>query len=62
MYVIFSPLFHPENHSKIKNFIVREHCYLKSPKLGEIGASLILKFGEIGALQNSENLLKIWRD
>ena len=30
--------------------------------LGEIGASLILKFGEIGALQNSGNLLKIRRD
>ena len=42
------------------------HFYLskrqKSPKFGEIGASLIFKFGEIGALPNSGNLLKIWRD
>ena len=35
---------------------------IKVQNFGEIGASLILKFGEIGTLQNSGNLLKIWRD
>ena len=34
----------------------------KIPKFGRIGASFILKFGEIRALQNSGNLLEIRRD
>ena len=35
---------------------------INSPKFGQIGASFILIFGEIGALQNSGSLLKIRGD
>ena len=62
MYMDFSQIFHLENYSKIYIFNIGEHFYHKNPKFGEIEASLILKFGEIGALQNSRNLLKIRRD
>ena len=58
----FTQIFHLQNYSKICIFNIGEHFLHKSPKFGEIGASLILKFGEMGALQNSGNLLKIWRD
>ena len=45
------------------NFLIKVSTFdIKSPKFGGIEASLLFKFGEIGALQNSGNLLKIRRD
>ena len=57
----FLPLFNLENYFKTL-FYISEHFLYKSQKFEQIAASLILKFEEIGALQNSGNLLKIWRD
>ena len=61
MYLDFSSLFHVKNCVKTLNFNEGKHLRHKSPKFGGIGASLILKFGRIGALQNFGNLLKIRR-
>ena len=62
MLMDFSPIFHLESYSKIYILNVGGHFQHKSLKLGETGAALIFKFGEIAALQNSGNFLKIRRD
>ena len=54
IYIDLSPLFlSGKLFYKTKQSNKSEHFWQKSPKFGRIGASLILKFGQIEALQNS---------